>query len=100
MRRRRTRLSISCLRGIHERKLKNSCRHTIEKAQNDAIDAHFSNHQQRAKRQFFSSKARQSRNLARRSRGEFQPEKLPAQRVKPESGELFWLIDEAAARFL
>lgn len=33
-------------------------------------------------------------------RGEFQPEKLPAQRVKPEGGELLWLVDGAAARFL
>ncbi|HEX8637480.1 MAG TPA: 6-phosphogluconolactonase [Pyrinomonadaceae bacterium] len=33
-------------------------------------------------------------------RGDFQPEKFPSQNVKPESGELFWLIDEAAARFL
>jgi 6-phosphogluconolactonase len=33
-------------------------------------------------------------------RGEFQPEKFPSQNVKPENGELFWLVDEAAARFL
>lgn len=32
--------------------------------------------------------------------GEFQPEKFPAQKVKPENGELFWLIDEQAAALL
>lgn len=29
--------------------------------------------------------------------GDFQPEKFPAQRVKPENGEILWLIDETAA---
>jgi len=33
-------------------------------------------------------------------KGEFQPEKYPAQAVKPVSGELLWLIDSNAARFL
>lgn len=33
-------------------------------------------------------------------RGEFQWEKFPAQNVKPNNGELFWLVDGAAARFL
>lgn len=32
--------------------------------------------------------------------GEIQPEKLPAQNVRPANGELFWLIDREAARFL
>jgi len=32
--------------------------------------------------------------------GEFQPEKFPSQLVKPESGELLWLIDETAAALL
>jgi len=31
---------------------------------------------------------------------EFEPEKYPAQAVKPVSGELLWLIDREAARFL
>ncbi len=29
--------------------------------------------------------------------GDFQPDKYPSQNVKPENGELWWLIDEAAA---
>ena len=32
--------------------------------------------------------------------GEFQPLKYPSQNVKPESGNLFWLVDEAAAKLL
>jgi 6-phosphogluconolactonase len=32
--------------------------------------------------------------------GEFQPHKLPSQNVKPAGGNLFWLVDETAARFL
>ena len=31
---------------------------------------------------------------------EFQPEKFPAQAVKPVDGELFWLVEKEAARFL
>ena len=32
--------------------------------------------------------------------GELQPEKFPAQRVAPENGNLFWLVEKSAARFL
>lgn len=32
--------------------------------------------------------------------GEFQPDEYPSQNVKPENGELLWLIDEAAAALL
>ena len=32
--------------------------------------------------------------------GEFQPDRLPAQKVMPENGNLCWLIEEKAARFL
>jgi len=32
--------------------------------------------------------------------GDFRPDDLPAQFVNPESGDLFWLIDEAAASLL
>lgn len=32
--------------------------------------------------------------------GKFQPEKFPAQSIKPENGELFWLVDEPAAALL
>lgn len=32
--------------------------------------------------------------------GEFQPEKFPSQNVNPKDGNLFWLIDAPAARFL
>jgi 6-phosphogluconolactonase len=31
---------------------------------------------------------------------EFQPDKFPSQSVKPANGNLFWLVDEAAAQFL
>lgn len=33
-------------------------------------------------------------------KGEFQPARLPSQNVEPTGGNLFWLVDEAAARFL
>ncbi len=33
-------------------------------------------------------------------RGEFQPEKFPSQNVKTENGNLWWLIDKAAAKLL
>lgn len=32
--------------------------------------------------------------------GKFEPEKLPSQNVKPENGNLFWLVDEKAASLL
>lgn len=32
--------------------------------------------------------------------GEFQPQRFPAQNVKPKDGKLFWLVDELAAKFL
>lgn len=32
--------------------------------------------------------------------GEFQPEKLPSQSVKPENGNLYWLLDENVAKLL
>lgn len=32
--------------------------------------------------------------------GEFQPEKLPSQNVKPENGNLYWLLDENVAKLL
>lgn len=32
--------------------------------------------------------------------GEFQPEKLPSQNIKPKDGNLFWLIDENVAKLL
>lgn len=32
--------------------------------------------------------------------GEFEPEKLPAQNVRPKDGELFWLLDENVAKLL
>lgn len=32
--------------------------------------------------------------------GEPQPDKLPSQNVKPQNGELFWLLDDEAAEFL
>jgi 6-phosphogluconolactonase len=32
--------------------------------------------------------------------GDFEPEKYPSQNVRPENGNLFWLVDEAAASLL
>lgn len=32
--------------------------------------------------------------------GEFEPERLPSQNVKPENGNLFWLLDENVAKLL
>ncbi|MCC7207794.1 MAG: 6-phosphogluconolactonase, partial [Anaerolineae bacterium] len=33
-------------------------------------------------------------------RGPFQPDKLPAQVIHPDSGQLIWLLDRAAAAML
>ncbi len=32
--------------------------------------------------------------------GEFEPEKLPSQNIRPKDGNLFWLIDKAVAKLL
>jgi 6-phosphogluconolactonase len=32
--------------------------------------------------------------------GTYQPEKLPAQRIAPTDGNLFWLVDEEAGSLL
>ena len=32
--------------------------------------------------------------------GDFQPDKFPSQNVKPENGDLYWLLDEKAAALL
>jgi 6-phosphogluconolactonase len=32
--------------------------------------------------------------------GDFQPDRFPAQIVRPEDGKLLWLVDRAAARLL
>jgi 6-phosphogluconolactonase len=32
--------------------------------------------------------------------GRYNPERYPAQRIRPEDGRLIWLVDEAAASML
>lgn len=49
---------------------------------------------------FLVSGAGKAKTLRRVLKGDFQPEKYPAQNVKPANGELLWLIDEPAARLL
>ncbi len=38
--------------------------------------------------------------LSRVIQGSYQPDLYPAQRIRPASGELLWLVDQAAARML
>ena len=46
---------------------------------------------------FLVSGASKSETLANVLYGEYQPERFPAQRIRPTDGELIWLVDEAAA---
>lgn len=49
---------------------------------------------------FLVSGAEKAETLKTVLEGEFEPQKLPAQAVKPRDGDLFWFADEAAARLL
>ena len=49
---------------------------------------------------FLVSGAEKAETLKAVLEGEFEPEKLPSQNVKPENGNLFWLVDEPAASYL
>ncbi len=49
---------------------------------------------------FLVSGENKAKSLHKVLETEFQPEKFPAQGVKPTNGKLFWLIDEAAAECL
>ena len=46
---------------------------------------------------FLVSGAGKSQTLANVLYGEYQPEKLPAQRIHPVDGELIWMVDQMAA---
>ena len=46
---------------------------------------------------FLVSGQSKSETLARILHGEYQPDQLPAQRIRPTDGEVIWLVDEAAA---
>ena len=46
---------------------------------------------------FLVSGQSKAETLARILNGEYQPELLPAQRIRPTDGEVIWLVDEAAA---
>lgn len=46
---------------------------------------------------FLVSGQSKAETLARILNGDYQPELLPAQRIRPIDGEVFWLVDEAAA---
>jgi 6-phosphogluconolactonase len=49
---------------------------------------------------FLASGAEKAETLQKVLEGEFRPDEFPAQNVKPENGELLWLIDIQAAQFL
>ena len=49
---------------------------------------------------FLVSGRSKAARLAEVVRGDFEPERLPAQLVRPVAGELEWLVDEEAAREL
>jgi 6-phosphogluconolactonase len=46
---------------------------------------------------FLVSGDSKSETLAHVLKGTYDPEKLPAQRIRPTEGELIWLVDQAAA---
>ena len=46
---------------------------------------------------FLVSGESKSETLANVLYGEYQPEKLPAQRIRPTDGELIWMVDKTAA---
>jgi 6-phosphogluconolactonase len=46
---------------------------------------------------FLVSGGSKSETLASILNGEYHPEQLPAQRIRPTDGEVIWLVDEAAA---
>jgi 6-phosphogluconolactonase len=49
---------------------------------------------------FLVAGAEKAETLQEVLEGEFKPEKLPSQNVKPENGNLYWLVDEKAASLL
>lgn len=49
---------------------------------------------------FFIAGAEKAEAVANVLEGEFRPDEYPAQLVKPVGGDLYWLLDEAAARSL
>lgn len=49
---------------------------------------------------FLVSGAEKSETVKEILQGEAQPERFPAQSVRPETGNLFWLLDEKAAALL
>jgi len=49
---------------------------------------------------FMVTGADKAERLAEVLEGPFQPDRLPAQIIKPENGRLLWFVDQAAAREL
>lgn len=49
---------------------------------------------------FMVSGAEKAETLREVLQGEYDPEKFPAQKVKPKTGNLLWLVDAQAARLL
>jgi 6-phosphogluconolactonase len=49
---------------------------------------------------FLVSGAEKAEALQRVLQGDYQPDRLPAQLIRPASGRLLWLVDRAAARLL
>jgi 6-phosphogluconolactonase len=46
---------------------------------------------------FLATGQSKAATLASILNGEYHPELLPAQRIQPTDGEVFWLVDESAA---
>ena len=49
---------------------------------------------------FLVSGAEKAEALQQVLQGGYQPDRLPAQLIRPASGRLLWLVDRAAARLL
>ncbi len=49
---------------------------------------------------FLISGESKSKTLANVLYGEYRPQQLPAQRIRPTDGELIWMVDQAAAHHL
>jgi 6-phosphogluconolactonase len=49
---------------------------------------------------FMATSEKKAQTFAEVLSGRYNPERYPAQRIRPEDGRLIWLVDEAAASML
>lgn len=85
--------------ALHETE-KIACANFVEKFNTNRLTLTFPVINRAANIMFLIKGADKSEVLQTVLEGDFQPEKFPAQMVKPENGELLWLIDETAAAHL